>query len=107
MKKENKKVIFTFTIILVILTIMFFLLRSKENASYKNLGEELISKIEAFRTDYNRLPNSIDELGLVEPMSEGPYYEKKDSLNYIVYFNIGFDNAITYFSETKKWKDLP
>jgi hypothetical protein len=53
------------------------------------------------------LPNTVEELGLVEPMNEGPYYEKKDSLSYIVYFNIGFDNTKTYSSETKKWKDEP
>ena len=26
-------------------------------------------------------------------MNQGPYYEKKDSVNYIIYFNIGFDEA--------------
>jgi hypothetical protein len=40
-------------------------------------------------------------------MGEGPYYEKKDSLNYVVFFNIGFDNTKTYYSETKEWKNEP
>ena len=31
------------------------------------------------------------------------YYEKKDSVNYIIYFTIGFDEAKIYYSETKKW----
>ena len=35
-------------------------------------------------------------------MNQGPYYEKKDSVNYIIYFNIGFDEAKIYYSETKK-----
>lgn len=39
-----------------------------------------------------RLPNTVADLGIVEQMGEGPYYEKKDSLNYVVFFNIGFDN---------------
>ncbi len=40
-------------------------------------------------------------------MGEGPYYEKIDSLKYIVYFNIGFDNTLTYYSESKDWKENP
>jgi hypothetical protein len=40
-------------------------------------------------------------------MNQGPYYEKKDSVNYIIYFNIGFDEAKIYYSETKKWVNKP
>ncbi len=34
----------------------------------------------------------------------GPYYKKKDSMNYIVYFLIGFDHEpYTYNSDKKEW----
>ncbi|MRI63205.1 hypothetical protein EDM00_04245 [Ornithobacterium rhinotracheale] len=92
---------------MAVVIFVFLWLRNKENDNYKNQGEELINKIEIFRSEHNRLPNSVNELGLVEPMNEGPYYEKKDSLSYIIYFNIGFDNTKTYSSKTKKWQDTP
>ncbi|MGG5577256.1 hypothetical protein ACPDHL_07945 [Myroides sp. C15-4] len=107
MKVIYKKVFLFFALKLVIVTLVIFWFRNKENDSYKNQGEELVNKIEIFRSEHNRVPNTVEELGLVEPMNEGPYYEKKDSLSYIVYFNIGFDNTKTYSSETKKWKDEP
>ena len=34
-------------------------------------------------------------------MNQGPYYEKKDSVNYIIYFSIGFDEVKIYYFETK------
>ena len=40
-------------------------------------------------------------------MNQGPYYEKKDSVNYIIYFSIGFDEVKIYYSETKKWVNKP
>ena len=92
-----------FVLILVIVTLVIFGLETKKNDSYKNQGEELVNKIEIFRSEHNRLPNTVEELGIgVEPMNEGPYYEKKDSLSYIVYFNIGFDNTKTYSSENQE-----
>ena len=79
----------------------------KEKQTYENKGEYLINKIENFRIKNKRLPNTVLELGEKEPMNQGPYYEKKDSVNYIIYFNIGFDEAKIYYSETKKWVNKP
>ena len=81
------------------------LIRHKEDRDYEKRGKDLIDKIEAFRQKQNRLPNIVAELGLEEPMNDGPYYEKRDSVNYIVFFNIGFDNAKIYYSEFNLWKD--
>jgi len=33
------------------------------------------------------------------------YYEKKDSLNYIVWFAKSSEEVKTYYSDTKKWED--
>ncbi len=59
------------------------------------------------KKDYGKLPESVKDLNLAPEMGEGPYYEKIDSLKYIVYFNIGFDNTLTYYSESKDWKENP
>ncbi len=104
---SKKIIISAVAAILVLGTLAFFYFRNAENKKYEKQGAELIAKVEEYRKQNNTLPNNISELGLVEPMGEGPYYEKKDSVNYIVFFNIGFDNTKTYYSQTKEWKDEP
>ena len=93
--------------VLAIVLIIILLLIYEENQTYENKGESLINKIENFRIKNKRLPNTVLELGEKEPMDQGPYYEKKDSVNYIIYFSIGFDEAKIYYSETKKWVNKP
>jgi heme/copper-type cytochrome/quinol oxidase subunit 2 len=46
MKAIYKKVFLFFVLILVIVTLVIFWFRNKENDSYKNQGEELVNKIE-------------------------------------------------------------
>ena len=94
-------------VVLAIVLIIILLLIYEENRTYENKGEYLINKIENFRIKNKRLPNTVLELGEKEPMNQGPYYEKKDSVNYIIYFSIGFDEAKIYYSETKKWVNKP
>ena len=93
--------------VLIITVIIIIGLQYQEDKNYEMQGEELIDKIETFRHRHNRLPNSYLELGLVEPMDEGPYFEKVDSINYKVFFHIGFDDIKIYFSKNKEWIDEP
>ena len=86
--KVNKILLVVLVVSLIILLLIY-----KENQTYENKGEYLINKIENFRIKNKRLPNTVLELGEKEPMNQGPYYEKKDSVNYIIYFAIGFDEA--------------
>jgi len=104
MKTAYKKIVL---FALLFFMFLFIWLRYNEDNQYEKRGKELISKVEEFRNREGRLPNTISELGLIEPMNEGPYYQKKDTLHYVVFFNIGFDNLKTYYSETKKWKYEP
>lgn len=106
-KKLYIKIGFITTIVLVILVFILFGLSYQENKNYEKRGKILIDKIETYRKIENKLPNDVQDLGINEPMNDGPYYEKKDSINYIVYFNIGFDNMKVYYSNTKRWKDEP
>lgn len=82
-------------------------MRNYEDYKYEEKGNLLIKKIETYRRLKNSLPNSLTELGIEEPMNEGPYYEKIDSINYKVYFNVGFDNSKVYYSKLKEWRDEP
>ena len=88
----------------VVILGIYYALSKQQEKEYENKGAILIQKVENFRTIEKRLPENLTELGVEEPMDEGPYYEKLDSLNYKVYFNIGFDNSKVYYSELQEWK---
>lgn len=105
MKANYKKIIIWVVVVVIIMALSVFYLRYQEDKKYERQGAELVNKIEAFKKEHHRLPNSFSELGLEEPMGTGPYYEKMDSLNYIVYFNIGFDDTKVYYSKSKEWKN--
>lgn len=103
--RENivKGLIIIFFLTIVVISYLRFI----ENENYKNKGKELIEKIEEYKQKHGKLPENLSDLGVIEAMGEGPYYEKIDSINYIVYFNIGFDNRKVYYSYLKKWVDEP
>jgi len=73
--KITYKKIFIFVLLFFILLLIWF--RYNEDNKYEKQGKELIDKVEEFRSINGRLPNTIIELGLKEPMNNGPYYKKK------------------------------
>ena len=103
----KKKTILSILIVISILISVIICFRYIENDNYLKRGDELINKIELYRKQYNMLPEDISELGVKESMSDGPYYEKQDSMHYVVFFTIGFDESKVYSSETKKWGNEP
>ena len=110
MKKEKSRylstirktiLLFFFIVIILIFTLLFF--RKSEEKSLIDKGNEVIVKVDSFRNVNKRLPNSLSELGILEK-EEGPiYYEKKDSLRYIIWFGTTFGESEIYDSEKKKW----
>ncbi len=70
-------------------------------------GNEVIAKIESFKKDNGRLPESLTEVGIVETEA-GPFYTKKDSFRYILDAPWGFDSkSLVYDSATQKWTEKP
>ncbi len=84
-----------------------FMMRCLEENEYKENGQQLINAVETFRSTNGVLPSSSEEIDFEFQMGKGPYYKKIDSMKYIVYFSIGFDNSYVYNSWTKTWKDMP
>lgn len=103
MKKILIKIGLLVVSILIAITIVLFMQNIEKN-NYQKCGAVLIDKIETFRQTETRLPNSVKELGLEESMNSGPYYERKDSVNYVIFFTIGFDETLIYYSDKKEWK---
>jgi len=101
----KKKLITSSVLLLTFLLLIYFYLRKHEDYKYVKEGSILIEKVEKYKKEHGKLPESVKDLGLIPEMDEGPYYKKTDSSNYIIYFNIGLDNdQFIYYSKSKRWK---
>lgn len=69
-------------------------------------GNEVVAKIEKFKNDKGRLPNSLSEIGIVETESGPIYYKKESETKYIVWFGKELGESATYDSVTKQWSNL-
>jgi hypothetical protein len=65
-------------------------------------GNRIISRIDTYRNTHGRLPESLDEIGISD--SNGVYYQKSGSNDYVVWFGTTLGESETYDSHTKKWK---
>jgi hypothetical protein len=98
-----KKIIFISIICLALLGLTYAYLVDEEISNYKKKGTSLIVKIEKYKKKYKSMPDSFPILNSGHYNYDGPYYSKLDSMNYKVYFIIGFDNQYVYYSNTKSW----
>jgi hypothetical protein len=89
-------------ILTVILVSCFFYFRSYEDRRLKKEANVIVTKIEDFKKKYNRLPNSLNELDIHH---EDLFYNKFDSVNYIVWFGTDLGESMTYYSDSKKWEE--
>ena len=114
-----KKIIYiplaVFGLLILLFCVWFFYLRFERERQLMREGDILIERIEKFRTEHSRLPNSFKEMGIEETglmggcCGEGAdllYYDKIDSLHYIVSFGMSIDYNRTYYSENKQWRDF-
>jgi hypothetical protein len=67
-------------------------------------GNEIAAKVEKFRSEKGRLPNSLSEIGVVEIESGPIYYKKESETKYILWFGKELGESVVYDSETKQWK---
>ncbi len=88
--------------------IWFFLLKDLRDNRLMKKGDNIIEKIEKFKVENNRLPNTLFEIGIVE--KEGVdeiWYQIIDSTNcnYIIAYGVSMDRSKIYFSDSKKWEN--
>ena len=94
-------------ILFFLFSFWFFYLRSEKENRLTTQGNEIIEKVEKYRVKYKKLPNSLSDIGIkiIDENNPPLYYEKKDSLNYIVWFAKSSEEVKTYYSDSKKWED--
>lgn len=69
-------------------------------------GSEIINKVENFKKDKGRLPNSLSELGIEEKLDGPIYYNKRSDTKYVVWFGTSLGESVTYDSDSKKWEPI-
>lgn len=95
-----------FTIVLIVTIALVsgsLYVQHRKNDKYISIGEDLIEKIETYKSINKKLPETLNDLNEPESMENGPYYDKIDDNQYEVSFCFGFDDDLTYNSNTKKW----
>lgn len=84
-------------------TVLVFSCSGFKSWKLRREAETVISKIEHFKTDNSRLPNSLAEIGVVEN-EEGPTsYRKLSEASYQIWFGTDLRESSTYNSDNKKW----
>lgn len=101
-----KKIVIGISVVLLFAVVVFYQ-RSTESQNYKERGDQLIEKVEIYKEQHGKLPETVADLDIEPEMGEGPYYEKLDDGQYTAYFNIGFDDMYAYYSDTGEWNEKP
>lgn len=103
--KKYKYILWFLGVLLLLFVVWFFYFRTARENNLINEGNILVKKIELFRAENKRLPNSLEEIGI--PEKDGfnvLYYYKRDSLHYTVSFPISAEEHKFYYSDTKQWE---
>ena len=64
-------------------------------------GDEIIARVEDFRKNHGRLPETIEELGLRPDATV--FYQKIGERDFCVWFGTTLGESETYSSRTGKW----
>ena len=80
----------------------FFYFRNRGDRILIERGNEIVQQIEDFNHKEGRLPSSLNEMGIQE---DEIFYNKWDSVNYMVWYGTSLGESMTYYSDTKTWED--
>lgn len=101
------QLIFWLVGILLLFGVWFFFLRNDRENRLMRDGNVIVKKIETFKAENERLPNSLEEIGIkIQDGKDALYYDKKDSTLYIIWFGMSLGESKTYYSDSKKWEDF-
>ena len=102
--KKKKLVLILFLVFLFFITFLY--LKDLRERRLVDEGDLLIEKIERFRSQHNRLPINMEDMGIKEKEEDQLHYNLIDSNRYIVSFGYGVGESIIFHSETGKWDDF-
>lgn len=100
MKVIKRFILFTVTAV-GILAAGVYLAHYVEDAQLIRQGNQIVEKIEKFRTIYGRLPSNLTDAGIPD---NGPiYYDKRNETEYVVWYGKRLGESEMYNSKEKEW----
>jgi len=86
----------------------FFYLRASREKMLLKQGNYIVSKVEEYKKEYHRLPDSLAEIGIKENSETETHisYQKQDSIHYYVWIAISAEASKFYYSDSKKWESI-
>jgi hypothetical protein len=66
-------------------------------------ANEIVSRVEAFRVNHKRVPDTLHEIGIDDPDLR-VFYGKTSDEEYIVWFGTTLGESETYDSKKRKWE---
>lgn len=101
----------TVSLITVALTVygglVFFHEYAPMNIVYRSqfqTGTEAIKRIDRYRQEYGRVPESLKELGFSKVDPDDLFYQKCGDHEYTICFELGFDDEMTYNQASRSWE---
>lgn len=88
----------------VVLVSLFLMGSTVDRWSHYSKGNKMISRIETFRLDHGRLPDTLEEIGMGDPDLD-IFYKKIRDDQYEVWFGVSLDISEVYDSRTRKWEE--
>lgn len=67
------------------------------------IGDQIASRVEAFRMSLKRLPETLEEVG-IDDRDLKVFYRKIRADEYCVWFGTSVGESVMYSSRTKKWE---
>jgi hypothetical protein len=70
------------------------------------IGNEIVSRVEAFQMSHRHLPETLQEVGFSAPEDlDKVFYRKIDDDKYCLWFGTTLGESETYRSRVKKWEE--
>ncbi len=103
----KKLLVICFMIISSIFFLWFFYLKDERELRLTKEGDALVQKVENYRAINGSLPISIEQLGIkvIDETNPPLYYEKRDSISYVIWFSMGAEEIKAYYSKSQKWEN--
>ena len=98
-----KRVIIIVIVLVAALMTLYIYLRGARDRRLMHRGGEIVVKIEEFRSQKKRLPNSLRDFGIVDESEL--FYTKWDSVNYFLWYGTNLGESMTYYSDSKGWEE--
>lgn len=96
-----------FTIVYLVLALLIFTYVGCSQDRKQTLikqGNEIAAKIENYKNQKGKLPDSLVDIGAEEKL-EGPiFYEKKSDTEYRLWFGTELGESVVYNSSIRKWE---